>query len=95
MIRPATGPSGEPEVGIVGVRRWLRIPWEIRRREDPPEIILLKPGKYTIELNCYAGPIYLHYTPTFPVSVAAGTEYILGCHPQGRQENFYLAPVAP
>lgn len=95
VVHAATGPSGELEVAIVCVRRWLRIPWEIQRGQESPEAIYLSPGAYTIELNCHEGPIYLHYTPTFRVSVSAGSEYILGCRPQGRDENFYLAPVAP
>jgi hypothetical protein len=89
-IHAAIGPDGEPEVGIVGVKRWFRVPWEIQNGEDDPVTLYLRPGSYTIELHCYDGPAYIHYAPTFKVSVAADSHYELGCRPEGYEENFYL-----
>jgi hypothetical protein len=89
-VQAAIAPNGEPEVGFVAVKRWFRLPWEAESWEAPAHTLHLRPGKYSIQLHCYEGPIYLHYAPTFKVSVAADAEYVLGCRPKLHEENFYL-----
>ena len=90
MVHAALGSDGKPQVGFVTVKRWFRLPWEAESWQAPVHTLYLRPGNYSIELHCYDGPIYLHYAPTFKVSVSAGLEYVLGCRHKGREEHFYL-----
>jgi hypothetical protein len=90
IVQAAIAPNGEPEVGFVAVKRWFRLPWEAESWQAPARTLYLRPGTYSIELHCHEGPIYLHYAPSFKVSVAADSDYVLGCRPKSHEENFYL-----
>jgi|CXWL01.1.fsa_nt_gi hypothetical protein len=91
-----TRDDGTLQVDVYRVRSWftLSYPWEHELGEELPKKLFLSPGKYTFELLCDAGWVYVDWTPEFVVSLKARETYILGCNPKDHKENFFITRVS-